>query len=176
MEYVILGLLLVQDMSLYDLQKSFKAGISLFYSASYGSIQRTVRKLVEQGLVSFKEEVASGRNRKVHRIEASGKKAFFQWMESPILKGNKLETHALIKLFFLGQIKNKEIKAEILDQITKAIKETLDELKETKKQLLDSFPGVNEHPEYKYQIKTLDYGIMSHQAALDWFIQERQAL
>ena len=39
MENVILGLLIIQSLTLYELNRAFKQGISMFYSASYGSLQ-----------------------------------------------------------------------------------------------------------------------------------------
>lgn len=46
MANVILGLLMLWPQSLYELTKSFEAGISLFYSASTGSIKRALLSLI----------------------------------------------------------------------------------------------------------------------------------
>ncbi len=43
MENVVLGLLIIQSLTLYDLNRAFKQGISLFYSASFGSLQIAVK-------------------------------------------------------------------------------------------------------------------------------------
>ena len=51
MANVILGLLLLAPMSLYDLIKAFEQGISLFYSASSGSIKRALDGLLKKGYI-----------------------------------------------------------------------------------------------------------------------------
>lgn len=176
MEYVILGLLMMQDCSLYDLQKFFKAGINLFYSSSYGSIQRAVEKCVQKGWVSFVEVVESGRNKKVHSIEPSGTSAFMDWMKQPVLRGNKMETQALSKLYFLGLLEENPDKARVMEDIQKAVEEALAELEETHQEILEQHQGIEHHPRYKFQIKTLEYGIHSHRAALEWFRKETEEL
>lgn len=176
MEYVILGLLMMQDCSLYDLQKFFKAGINLFYSSSYGSIQRTVQKCVDKGWVHFTELVESGRNKKVHSIDSSGVAAFMEWMQKPLLKGNKMETQALSKLYFLGLLEDRTEKCEVMENIYETVKEVLEEMEETLREILEQHQGILDHPRYKYQIKTLEYGIHSHRAALEWFKKEKEQL
>ena len=63
MAHVILGLLLIAPQSLYGLVKAFEAGVSLFYSASSGSIKRALDGLLAQGLI----EVASVEPRVFYR-------------------------------------------------------------------------------------------------------------
>ena len=50
MEYVILGLLMLQPNSVYGIRKAFEQGISMFYSASLGSIQTAVKRLEDKDL------------------------------------------------------------------------------------------------------------------------------
>ncbi len=53
MQQVILGLLILHGpLSLYAVQRQFQQGVSLFYSASFGSIQRALKQLAEQGLAT----------------------------------------------------------------------------------------------------------------------------
>lgn len=169
MEYVILGLLIMRPASLYDLQQAFKAGISLFYSASYGSIQRTVSKIVDKSWAEFEEVVEGGRNKKIHTITDGGKEAFQKWMTSPLETGAKLEAHALTKLYFLGLVDGSEKKQKILENMIQVTEENLAVLTATKEQIVAANPGVEQHPQFQYPIKTLDYGIMSHSASLEWF-------
>ena len=49
MRFLILGILLDGPLSLYDMRKQFAAGISLFYTASSGSIQRALGQLARMG-------------------------------------------------------------------------------------------------------------------------------
>src|SRR5687768_13726794 len=101
MQFVILGLLMLRPMSLYDLHGQFSAGPSLFYSASFGSLHRALRQLVEQGLVTVSDAPGSARGRKVHAPTVAGVEAWRQWMHEPI-GGSNAETAMLAKVYLLG--------------------------------------------------------------------------
>ena len=73
MQYVILGLLLGGPLSLYDVRKRFSAGISLFYSASLGSLQRALQQLVADGSVTVADAVGDARGKKLHSVTERGR-------------------------------------------------------------------------------------------------------
>lgn len=175
MEFVILGLLMIQPMTYYELNRSFKQGISLFYSASYGSLQTTGRKLLDKGHLVFVESVERGRHKKTFHITESGAKAFLEWMGSDI-PASRLETVALTRLYFLGMIGDPDRKRRIADRIVEAIESSLEEMEATR-QGLEALRIPEEYlPIFRYQKLTADYGIMSHRAALDWFRDVRSKL
>lgn len=169
MEYVVLGLLILKSQTLYELNNAFKQGISLFYSASYGSLQTTIKNLLKKGLISFEEQVDNGRNKKVYTISPGGKEAFFQWMneDTPV---NKLEVTALSKVYFLGLIDSTDHKKKILKEIIGKIQTVEEELESIDKEISkykvpDSYKNI-----LNYQVKTLDYGIKAHTFAKGWFV------
>jgi DNA-binding PadR family transcriptional regulator len=168
MEYVILGLLIIQRMTLYELNQAFKQGISMFYSASYGSLQVAVKNLLGKGLIVFEEKVEKGRNKKVYCITEEGRQAFYQWMlaEIPV---NKLEVLALAKVYFLGLMDDLEDRRQIIQDIlvkAQIVEDQLGALNERLDQLQIS-------PEYqaiaKFQLKTLDYGRKNFAFSRAWF-------
>lgn len=167
MDIVILGLLMVQDLTVYQLNQAFKSGIALIYSASYGSILSAIKKLLELNEITFIELVENGRNKKIYHITDAGIAHFYQWMHGDI-DGNKLETMALCKVFFLGLIDSDDEKRKILENIISAIIK----MEESLKQLslyLSQLPLTGEEKKlHGYQFKTLDYGIRSHGVAREW--------
>ncbi len=80
MANVILGLLLLRPMSLYDLVRAFEAGVSLFYSASPGSITRALGGLQSRALVEVDPVQPGTRGRKVYRPTPQGRAVFREWM------------------------------------------------------------------------------------------------
>jgi len=64
MENVILGLLMIQSLTLYELNQSFKQGISMFYSASFGSLQAAVKSLLSKGWSFLKNGWSMGVTRR----------------------------------------------------------------------------------------------------------------
>jgi len=168
MEYAVLGLLLINAMTIYEINSAFKQSMSLFYSASYGSLQSAVKKLEKKGYVSFVESVENGRNKKTFSITEGGAKAFFDWMQEDIPM-SKLEVTALSKLHFLGLVANLDERKKIVKRITTALEAMIDELEEYDEeinayQIPESYQTI-----FFYQAKTLEYGIMAHKAALEWF-------
>lgn len=168
MENVVLGLLMIQSLSLYGLNQAFKQGISMFYSASLGSLQVAVKKLLHKGWIGLEEQVENGRHKKVYSITGQGRQAFHAWMldEVPV---NKLEVTALAKVYFLGLVESKEHKRQIVQEILDKI-----ELVHAQLSQMDQEISRYEVPDaylevLKYQLKTLDYGIRSHQFGREWF-------
>ncbi|MCY7324957.1 MAG: PadR family transcriptional regulator [Microbacteriaceae bacterium] len=165
---VILGLLLVGPATLYALTKQFEQGISLFYSASLGSLRAAVTVLLERGLVTVAGSVENGRNKKTYSITDAGRAAFAEWMTAPITGGD-LETIALSKVYFLGMLTDTASRATVLAGI-------LDRIRADQRQL-ESLAGhldaVDIPPEYaeifRYQRITLDYGLLSHRTARKFF-------
>lgn len=168
MEYVILGLLILRSQTIYEINKNFEKNISLFYSASYGSLRTTINNLLKKELIFFEEKTENGRNKKIYIILNEGKEEFFKWMYEDISTSN-LETKALTKLFFLGLVEDTEKKKDILKNIINTIELSKNNL-ETMKNSFDDFAVPNEYKDvFFYQMNSLDYGIQSHLFSKAWF-------
>ena len=164
---VILGLLLLGPSTLYALNKQFEQGISLFYSASLGSIRSALTVLHDKGLITATESVENGRSKKTYAITDAGRAAFSEWMLAPIATGN-LETIALSKLYLLGLLPE-DARAGILADITDRITRDEAQLAELAA-ALDTMELPQAYREiFRYQRLTLDYGLMSHRAAREFF-------
>ena len=165
---VILGLLLLRPATLYSLSKQFEQGVSLFYSASLGSLRAAVAVLLERGLVTVAGSVENGRNKKTYSITDAGRTAFTEWMTAPITGGD-LETIALSKVYFLGMLTDPVSRATVLAGI-------VDRIRADQRQLvslaghLDAVDIPQEDAEiFKYQRITLDYGLLTHRTAREFF-------
>ena len=167
MDIVILGLLMVQDLTVYQLNQAFKSGIALIYSASYGSILSAIKKLLALNEITFIEMVENGRNKKIYHITEAGRAHFYQWMQADI-DGNKLETMALCKVFFLGLIVSDDEKKRILDSIITSIVKMEESLNQLSQYLSQLQLTDEEKTLHGYQFETLDYGIRSHGLAREW--------
>lgn len=64
----------------YEIRKQAQGGtFSYFIEASYGAIYPALGKLTEEGLVSFREEIQSGKpNKKIYSLTPAGKAAFIE--------------------------------------------------------------------------------------------------
>ena len=167
MQFVILGLLMIDRMSLYDLHKQFTAGLGLFYSASFGSIQRALRQLTDAGLVTVTDVPGSARRRKLHSVTAEGADAWRAWMRQPI-GGSNAETALLAKVYLLGLLPADQDRREVLSALRRSVAAALAELEDLARNLdaqdvPSDYAGI-----FVYQRATLDYGLRSHELALQW--------
>lgn len=167
MQFVILGLLMIAPMSLYDLHKQFAAGPSLFYSASFGSLQRALRQLETRGWVTVTDASSSGRRRNLHAPTPEGIEAWREWMREPI-GGANAETSMLAKVFLLGLLPEGAERDAALGVLRAGAEAALAELRAVAAGLdaasiPDEYAGI-----FRYQRATLDYGLRSHELALAW--------
>ena len=101
MENIILGLLLLQARTIYQLRKRVNDGLNLMYSCSTGSIQAAIKKLLRNGHISVSEVNEKGKLKKIYSITESGKNSFFTWLSIPIDSG-AAKNPELSKIYFLG--------------------------------------------------------------------------
>ena len=165
MAHVILGLLLIAPQSLYDLIKAFEAGVSLFYSASSGSIKRALNGLLADDHI----EVASAdgaRGRKVYRVTDSGRAAFHAWMTGE--PTGDVETAALSRLHFLGLLPAED-RAPVLRRLSERIESGLSELERLAERVAEAEIPEHQRDLATYQIATLEYGLGAYRHAATFF-------
>lgn len=167
MEFIILGLLLLKEMTIYEMNSQFKGGLALIYAASYGSLQNGTRKLLKNQLIDYRETVEKGRMKKIYSITDKGQEAFYSWMEGSI-NPQKLEVTMLSKVYFLGLVECTEKKISIIKNIREVATATKGEMEALRESLSSLNLGEKEKKIGQFQFKTLDYGILAHQTGLSW--------
>lgn len=173
MAHVILGLLLIFPQSLYDLIKSFEAGVSLFYSASSGSIKRALDTLLERGHIEVADTGPTVRGRKVYQVTEAGRAEFHAWMTGEL--SGDLQTAGLSRLYFLGLLPRDE-RPGVVDRIRTTIETDLAQLTGLREHVRGQSVPDELREVGDAQLATLDYGIASHQQALEWFTDYRAGL
>ncbi|MBF0697126.1 PadR family transcriptional regulator [Actinomyces bowdenii] len=166
MANVILGLLLLRTMSLYDLVRAFEAGVSLFYSASSGSIKRALDDLRSRGLVEAEPVRPGTRGRKAYRVTKAGRHAFEQWMLSTPAESDA-ERAMLSRLYFLGLLEAPE-RSRVISAIRTRLEADLARLEAVSRQVDDVQVPADMEEVARYQRVTLDYGLASYRHALEW--------
>ena len=168
MQQVILGLLILHGpLSLYAVQRQFQQGVSLFYSASFGSIQRALKQLAEQGLATVADAAADARGSKPYTVTDAGRRAWREWMLSPVTGGD-VETTALARTFFVGLLEERSERGQVIAAIRARVASDLAEL-EAVAHGVDAAEIPAEFADvFAFQRATLDYGIRSNLLALTW--------
>ena len=175
MEHIVLGLLILKDLTIYELNTIFKLSLSMIYAASYGTLQYSIKKLLKDKLIIFDERVENGRNKKIYTITNAGRESFFSWMNEDIL-ARDVETEILSKVYFLGLIPNKNDKLKIINKMAQAVDLYLSQLENIKFQNKPVDLPAEQETIAKYQFTTLDYGIGVSGFARQWLKSLKEEL
>lgn len=65
MDIIILGLLMIQNCTIYEMKKVIETNFTNISSSSIGSIQAAVKKLLSKNMICFSEYVEDSVNKKV---------------------------------------------------------------------------------------------------------------
>lgn len=166
MQFLILGLLIGGPLSAYDLRKQFTAGISLFYSASLGGIQRALGIAESRGWARKQDVATGGRTKHVYEITDAGRAAFTEWMHAPITESDA-EQSILAKVYLLSNIPEHE-RETVLAALRTRAGDDLDQLSALKADLGASTVPEHLHDAARYRRATLDYGIRAHEVMVHW--------
>jgi DNA-binding PadR family transcriptional regulator len=167
MEFVILGLLTLRAMTVYEINKALERGVSLFYSASFGSINAAIGKMLKKGWVSGEEKVENGRNKRVFHLTPAGQEAFQDWLNSDI-EAEKVKDPGLTRLYFMGFASATE-RFRVLEARLKKLRRTLDALELIHLQSADSQAPPGLEDVRRFQLFTLDYGRAFYTFNIAWY-------
>jgi PadR family transcriptional regulator AphA len=167
LDYAILGFLNYHPSSGYDLKKIFDTSIRHFWPADQSQIYRTLARLTGQGFVEMEKVPQEERpDRKVYHITDSGRAELLKWLSGPPpLEGPR--SAPLIQVFFAGQLPDEEIlaKFEGFAALMRAILERYEQVPGQIAPFQEEIPSPREH---FFWLLTLDNGIRSMRASLEW--------
>lgn len=161
--YAILGMLSIAPMSGYDIRQTMQKSTANFWSESDGQLYPALRQLTTHKVIICKVDSSSAREKKIYQITANGLTALKKWLaEKP--ETFSVRNELMLKLFF-GTNVSPDISLEHIQAHRYQTKMMIDQLTETKKQL------VNEHessPHFPYWQMSIHYGIKLAEAKLQW--------
>lgn len=167
MEFVILGLLALQSMTVYEINKALQRSVSLFYSASFGSINAAIRKILEKGWIIGQETIENGRNKRIFHLTPAGREAFQDWLVSDI-EAEKVKDPALTRLYFMG-LSDPQERIRLLEAHLQQLRQILDKLDLIHQQSA----SLQIAPEWQtvatFQLLTLQYGRDFYAFNIRWY-------
>jgi PadR family transcriptional regulator, regulatory protein AphA len=105
--YVILGMILKEARSGYEIKAVVDNSTRFFWAASYGQIYPELKRLSEAGLVVGVEAPTGGRRRTVYEITADGEEELKAWLRQPP-STYEMREEGLLKLFFANALPPEE--------------------------------------------------------------------
>lgn len=162
LESILLGMVLEDDLTGYDIKKRIETGIGVFYKASFGSLYPALKKMTEKGYLVAYEESQGGRQKIFYHITEDGKKRFYDWLSAPMNIFDGTNTH-LAKVYFFDQLPSELREHQLLQHEINNIN-YLHKL-ETLEKEFDKL----EHKEcFYYKLSTLYYGICITRETIRW--------
>lgn len=140
MYIIVLGLLMIQKCTIYEMRKSIEANFISMSSNSMGSIQATIKKLLSNGMIVFDEYVENSVNKKVYEITDKGKLYFFDSISKPMLYKEK--SMELSKFFFMGFVE-KSKRLALIDAYIAELRNEFESLEQIKS-VIGSKPDFDE--------------------------------
>ena len=167
MDNIILGLLILESRTIYQLKDRINKGLNLIYSSSMGSIQAAIKKLLNNDCISFEEIIENGKYKKIYSVTEKGKQSFFEWVNSPIEK-QCFKNPELAKVYFMGfsDRQNREVNIQNHLVYLKEQYAILDEICEKSKHI--EIPEENRDI-FNYQLVSALYGRDFIKFNIDWY-------
>jgi PadR family transcriptional regulator AphA len=167
LEYAILGFLNYHPQSGYDLKKIFDVSVQHFWPADQSQIYRTLSRLTEQGFAEVEKIRQEDRpDRKVYHITEAGRAALIEWLSGPP-PFSEPRSAPLIQVFFMGQISDEEI-LQRFEEYAQIMRMLLDRYANVPADVQKIYKEVNSERELFFWLLTLENGIATMRANLEW--------
>lgn len=146
MDTIILGILMTQRLTAYEMHVIIRRNFQAMCSGSLGSIQAALKKLESQGAVTVQEVVEKNIRKRRYSITEMGRDLLLEWLRQP-LDITKTKNIDLGKLLLLGFVPAAE-RQSLIEQTIQQLECELAEL-ETLRQ------GIHEQAEQKQSVNRL---------------------
>ncbi|AUI60165.1 PadR family transcriptional regulator [Amycolatopsis sp. BJA-103] len=103
LRFALLGFLLRQPMTGYDLATAIRTSINFVWPAQLSQIYRTLSQLEDSGLAVSEVEPQQGRpDRRVYSATDAGRRAFDDWLGELVTERDPVRVPFLVRFFFSG--------------------------------------------------------------------------
>ncbi|MCL2446034.1 MAG: PadR family transcriptional regulator [Oscillospiraceae bacterium] len=172
LDYIIMGMVLEEELTGYDIVKEVQNSIGNFYKANYGRLYPALSKLAEKGFLTMREEMQGKRLKKYYQTTALGRQTFLNWLSAPV-DPNAGGDFQLAQIFFYGELP-KELRDQRLREYEALLEKTLQQLQ----QIESTLPSENLSDKDYFGISTLYYGFAQAHNTLRWlaYIREQKPL
>lgn len=160
---VILGLLSHEALTGYEIKKRMDTSLKYFWGASYGSIYPALSDLVNKGLAVKRDETENNRHKIIYSITKKGRYHLKDWLHLPAEK-DELRYETLLKLFFGNEAGAIQAISHI-DAFEEKIERELQHLTDAADVLRKNVSSDDTH---KYYLLTVEFGIKTYSAYLQW--------
>lgn len=165
LKYAILGMLNQHDMSGYELTKQFEQALAEFWPARHSQIYPELRRLHEQGFVTYQVEISGTvLEKKVYTITEQGRQEFLEWLQTCHKMPATPKDESRLQIFFSGSLSRLQRKKLLEDQLEQH-RLRLEHLQENQKKFpCQPAPGCEDFGDYM----VLMGAVMREQSTCAW--------
>lgn len=165
LKYAILGMVNREPLTGYDITKGFNESLSKFWEAKHSQIYPEMRRLVDEGLVSFEVTIQGERmKKKLYSITPKGREELMDWLRQDDPLASVPKDSFRMRLYF-GENLTKEERGEIITRQHKKVSERLDGLKK-KRILFEEVVRTNARDYGEFLL--INGAVLREQAYLEW--------
>ncbi|MEK5236919.1 PadR family transcriptional regulator [Paenibacillus sp. FSL L8-0470] len=161
--FAVLGVLTKGVYSGYDIKKHFSGSLHHFWSESYGQIYPALKQLVAQGYAVEASTPNQTRGQKKYQITPEGMEHFREWLSAPIGALNYRD-ELLLKVFFATP-QDREVIRDLFEHELGELTNAMEVYREQQSALITQKQSPEDLPMW---MLTLNYGILSTEARLQW--------
>ena len=172
-DYVLIGMVLNEPLTGYDIKKYIEVSIGNFFKVSYGNLYPALKKLADKGFLTTEEEMQGNRIKKYYQATELGKAEFLEWLSAPADFSAKLQAF-MVKIFFFGELPE-NIRKQRFYECELYIQQGLQKLNKMKEQY-EHFSSESDRA--YFEVATLHYAIQNGLHSLRWirYIKEKGPL
>ncbi|MCM3781847.1 PadR family transcriptional regulator [Neobacillus mesonae] len=171
--YAVLGLLAAGCHTGYSIKQMMDNSLNHFWKISYGQIYPALKWLVEEGYATVQAAKQDGKpDKKEYFITKEGDEALKLWLSDPVRQLPTERNELLLKLFFS---RNQDLDTTLnqLDVYYEKLRERHRTYEGIKEMISTCLADQQDAP---YWMFTIDYGLSTSQAAIDWCVSTRKWL
>jgi len=161
-DYVLMGMVLHEPMTGYDIKKNIEMSIGNFFKVSHGQLYPALKRLTEKKYLTMEEDAQSGRAKKYYQITELGENAFLGWLAAPT-DFNTNSDALMVKIFFFGELPE-EVRRQRFHEMEIFVQQHLRALREIEAQFADNIKSERDY----FEMATLYFGIQNLINVLSW--------
>jgi len=167
--FVILGMLLDQPRSGYEIREIIRKSISYFWQESDASIYPMLRLLAKEEKVSSQIEFVGKRRKEIFTITNTGRQEFVEWFQRPAEPDTR--RHEFLLKFYFTTGNDKKSMHQHFERRLRHLEQTLEEYDQIEKRLEDL--PIEKFPRKPFWMKTLRNGIAHVELDISWVKEQK---
>lgn len=168
LKYAILGLICQKPVTGYDITQEFQTTLSEFWTAKHSQIYPELKKLTEEGLITYDVEISGTvLEKKVYHITEAGQKEFAKWLEQDVPMQPTAKDVFRLRMYFSGQLP-RDIREKLLKSQLEQHRKRLAHLKKNQEKF-NQIPAPDDPEIGDYMV--LMGGVMREETTVEWLKQ-----